>query len=152
MDALKKLPQLMMKHKYAVLVLLIGIVLMLIPTTDRTTADKAPTESKEEQNISEELTRILSKIEGVGKVEVMLTLAVGEQAVYETDEDGDVVIITDADRTESGLIHEIHGPIYQGAIVVCQGADRASVRLAIVEAVSNVTGLAFDRISVLKMN
>ena len=38
-----------------------------------------------------------------------------------------------------------------GAIVVCQGGDNATVRLAIIEAVSNVTGLGADKISVLKM-
>lgn len=36
--------------------------------------------------------------------------------------------------------------------MVCQGADNAAVRLAIVEAVSKVTGLGANRISVLKMN
>jgi stage III sporulation protein AG len=42
-------------------------------------------------------------------------------------------------------------PQYLGAIVVCQGADRSDVRLAIVEAVSALTGLGADKISVLKM-
>ena len=40
---------------------------------------------------------------------------------------------------------------YLGVIVVCEGADSPAVRLAIVEAVSDVTGLGADRISVLKM-
>jgi len=35
--------------------------------------------------------------------------------------------------------------------VVCQGADRAGVRLAVVDAVKSVTGLSSDRITVLKM-
>jgi stage III sporulation protein AG len=38
-----------------------------------------------------------------------------------------------------------------GAIVLCQGADVPSVRLAIVDAVSKVTGLVANQISVLKM-
>jgi len=41
--------------------------------------------------------------------------------------------------------------LYRGAVVVCQGGDNASVRLAVVEAVSNATGLTSDRITVLKM-
>lgn len=39
----------------------------------------------------------------------------------------------------------------QGAAVVCDGADDARVRLAIVEAVSAYTGLGSDRIKVLEM-
>ena len=61
------------------------------------------------------------------------------------------MIITDSDRKEEGLITQVDPPVYQGAIIVCQGADRGAVRLAIVEAVSRVTGLGADRISVLKM-
>jgi len=35
--------------------------------------------------------------------------------------------------------------------VVCQGADDPAVRLAVSQAVSSVTGISTDRISVLKM-
>jgi len=38
-----------------------------------------------------------------------------------------------------------------GAVIVCQGADDPQVRLSIVDAVSKVTGLGSDKISVLKM-
>ena len=102
-----------------------------------------------------------SQIQGAGKVEVMLTVAFGEKTIYQTDEHisggenvstrVETVIVTGADRSQNGLIQQINPPVYLGAIVVCQGADRSVVRLAIVEAVSKVTGLGADRISVLKM-
>jgi hypothetical protein len=38
-----------------------------------------------------------------------------------------------------------------GAIVVCQGADSPSVKLAITQAVAKITGLGTDEICVLKM-
>jgi hypothetical protein len=41
--------------------------------------------------------------------------------------------------------------VYQGAVVLCQGAADAAVRLAVVEAVSKATGLGADKICVLKM-
>jgi stage III sporulation protein AG len=69
----------------------------------------------------------------------------------ENGDDSDTVIITDSSRNESGLIRQVNPPVYLGAIVLCQGGDRPSVRLAIVDAVSKVTGLGADRISVLKM-
>lgn len=42
-------------------------------------------------------------------------------------------------------------PQYQGALVVCDGADSASVRLAIIQAVSSLTGLGSNKIAVVKM-
>ena len=41
-------------------------------------------------------------------------------------------------------------PTYRGALVVCQGGDRAEVRLAVTEAVAALTGLPADRITVAK--
>jgi stage III sporulation protein AG len=41
-------------------------------------------------------------------------------------------------------------PAYQGAVIVCQGADNSAVRLAVSEAVSALTGLSSDKISILK--
>ena len=66
--------------------------------------------------------------------------------------DINTVIVSGNDRTESGLVRQINPPVYMGAIVVCQGADDPTVQLAIIDAVSKITGLGTHRISVLKMN
>ena len=42
------------------------------------------------------------------------------------------------------------GPGYQGALVVAQGGDDPQVRLALSEAVSALTGLGMDKISICK--
>ena len=63
----------------------------------------------------------------------------------------DVVLVTGADKTQTGLVRQVNPPQYLGGIVVCEGADNAGVRLAIVEAVKSVTGLGADNITVLKM-
>ena len=85
----------------------------------------------------------------------MLTVKNGEQTIYQTDIPGtdrqDTVIITDEDRAQNALVQQIISPTYRGAIVLCQGAENASVCLAIKEAVSKVTGLDASQISVLKM-
>ena len=89
---------------------------------------------------------------------VLLTQREGEQTVYQTDEDStssgvrsDTVLLSGADRSQTGLVRQINPPTYLGAVIVCQGADSASVRLAIVAAVGRVTGLSTDKITVLKM-
>ena len=40
---------------------------------------------------------------------------------------------------------------YLGAVVVCDGADSAAVQLRVMQAVSALTGLGSDKISVIKM-
>ena len=151
------------KYRYAILILIVGLALMLIPEKGEEQPSQTPmrSEIQDEPDVSDELAQILSHIQGAGKVEVMLTVAYGEKTVYQTDEDIsggengatriETVIITNSDRSQNGLVQQINPPVYLGAIVVCQGAERSAVRLAIVEAVSKVTGLGADRISVLKM-
>ncbi len=149
------------KYKYAAIVLVIGIVLLLIP--GKSTREKQKTSQPAQQTetytlTSKELAEILQSIDGAGKVQVMLSVANGEKTQYISDKDvsenstkNDTVIITNADRSEVGLIEQINPPVYRGAIVVCQGADSAQVRLSITQAVSKITGLGTDNICVLKM-
>ena len=76
-----------------------------------------------------------------------------DQSVTETGSDvrKETVILRDAQDNEMALITQIISPEYLGAIVVCEGADDANVKLAVLEAVAKATGLRSDRISVLKM-
>lgn len=158
-----KLSVMVKKYRYVAVIILAGVLLMLLPMG---TAEKKTVSSiKAEQvipNMEERLAQILSKIEGAGRVSVMLTLSAGEEVIYQTDRkdavsegnsttQSDTVIVTDGNRLENGLIIQVIPEKYQGAVIVCQGADKAAVRLAICEAVSKVTGLGTDKISVIKM-
>jgi len=154
LDAIKK-------YRFAALVLGVGLLLMLLPGKKQDVSAEEPQPTVQTVTVTEELTQILAQIQGVGKVRVMLTVSTGETTVYQYDEDRkegdnpsfqkDTVIIADSQRNESGLVQQIVSPQYRGALVVCDGADQPSVCLAVVEAVSRITGLSTDRISVLKM-
>ena len=160
-----KLLELGRKYRYAILIVLIGMGLMLLPGTSKSEQakeEKVPESTYVQQpDISERLAQILSKVQGAGKVEIMLTVAQGEKYIYQRDETissgdsgtskWDTVIITDEDRAQQAIIQQVNPPVYQGALIVCQGAENASVRLAIVDAVSKMTGLGADKISVVKM-
>lgn len=145
------------KYKFVILILLVGVGLMLIPTGSKEkTPDESVTEQVEQQvMLADELEEILTNIQGAGRVQVMLTMRAGEQTIYQTDTPStdrqDTVIVTDEDRAQGGLVQQILAPTYRGAIVLCQGADSASVCLAIKDAVSKVTGLDSSQISILKM-
>ena len=151
------------KYKYVLLILLLGILLMSLPEGNKESMQPeisvpAPVYASK----AEELEAILSQISGVGKVRVMLTEAAGSETIYQTDEDRsetsdaqnirvETVIVSGSERTETGLVRTVVPPVYLGAIIVCQGGDSPAVRLSVAEAVSNVTGIGTDRITVLKM-
>ena len=149
------------KYKFLLLILALGLFLMSFPGN---TGEKVPEPEaaalSEERDLEQRLQEILASIQGVGEVRVLLTEASGEEYFYQTDEklgaDGtavsrDTVIIRDENRGETGLLREVLAPAYRGALVVCRGGDQAAVRLSVIEAVANVTGIPSSRISVLKM-
>lgn len=151
MDHLKKLTELVSKYRWAVLILLLGVVLMLIPSGQDRQSEPAATEATEPaEDLEGRLANLLTRIQGVGKAEVLLTVQTGKTTVYRIDEDG-TVIVTDENRTQNGLVERVEAAQYRGAVVVCQGADSPTVKLNVVEAVASVTGLSADRITVLKM-
>ena len=146
------------QYRYGILILLLGIGLMLLPSGGRDMQADPEIRQEEAMSIPESLEQILGQIEGVGKVKVMLTQSAGEITIYQEDTDHsadtvreNTVLVSGESRQEMGLVRQVIPPKYQGAVVVCQGGDRAAVRLAIVDAVAAVTGLTSDRITVLKM-
>ena len=153
------------KYKYVWIVLLAGVILMMLPGKDTRNADsqiQQSTENAEDNTIEERLEKILGQIAGAGQVKVMLTVAQGERTIYQTDSTyaqsddhtdsrTQTILVTDSERNETGLVYQKNPPVYQGAIVLAQGADDPTVKLAIAEAVSDVTGLGVDKISILKM-
>ena len=152
------------KHKYALAILALGLVFVLLPTgTEKTqTQTQQPQQTVTQvQDPQQALETLLSRVEGAGKVEVLLTYASGPLTVYQEDADiteGEstvtryqTIIIRGSDGSETGLIQQVIPAKYLGAVILCQGADKPKVKLAIVEAVSKATGLGADQISVLKM-
>ena len=158
-----KVTALFQKYKYVLLILILGLVLMAMPQKDEPIPEEPTLEQEKEiEGVAQQLEKILTQIDGVGKVSVLLTEAAGAETLYQTDEDHtssdssnsvqvETVIISNSERGEQALVRKVNPPTYLGAIVVCQGADRPSVQLAIVSAVSNTTGISADRITVLKM-
>ena len=155
----EKISQIGSKYKYVFVIVLVGILLMSIPQKHDEQPETPNPVQQPDQKLSEKLEQILSQMEGVGKAQVLLTESDSARTVYQTNEQksadgsvrGETVIVSDGSRGEGGLITSVTPPAYLGAIVVCQGADRPSVQLAVIQAVSNVTGISTDRITVVKM-
>ena len=154
------------RYKYAALVVLIGAGLLLWPSGKGGTeaALRQQSSTEETQDIQVEMEDILGTISGVGQVKVMLTVdSDGERQLAQDTEltySGSVESPEDYSRRSETVLTDGEGdgtvvtrtlyPTYRGALVVCQGGDRADVRLAVTEAVASLTGLSADRITVAK--
>ena len=157
----KTLGIIIQKYKFVLLILSIGLIFVLLPTETQRKSDAVAGDSGNvAEHISQkELASILSRINGAGRVEVLLATETSATTDYQLNEDATstsggrltTVTVTDSQRNEEGLIVRTGAPIYRGAIIVCDGADDSAVHLSVLRAVSNVTGLRTDQISVLKM-
>ena len=153
------------KYRYGILVLAIGLLLILLPTSgseESANTDTADTEEYFSVEVMEEkLEEILSQIEGAGRIDVMLTVESGMKHIFAQDgrverdsnqllEERETVVVSSGSGTqETVLVQQIY-PQFQGALVVSEGGGDPSVRLSLTEAVAALTGLGADKISVCK--
>lgn len=156
---MKKLARILKKNKYALLILLAGLVLLLIPIGRGADGEKSVEPSTETdiaaplfdvQSEEKRLEELLTSIEGVGKAKTLLS-AEGSVSRSLAGNGGEPLVMSGGSGGERVVELEYAYPAYTGAAVSCEGADSAAVRLEVVRAVSSFTGLKSDRITVLKM-
>ena len=160
----EKLWKLLDKYKYVLLVILAGVILLLWPTGEKERPEEGAVEEAAErfdlEALEEKLSQTLSQVEGAGMVTVTLTVKSGLEQVPLTDRSTSVseressveektVVINDGSG-QRVVMRVQRAPVFQGAVVVCPGADRAEVRLLLTQAVAALTGLGADRITVCK--
>ncbi|MDR0903855.1 MAG: hypothetical protein LBM59_04420 [Ruminococcus sp.] len=103
------------------------------------------------EKIENDLTEIISKIEGVGDADILVTIGVSEEYVYA--EDGkyganpstEVVVI---DGGKHALTQKIISPKITGVVIVCEGGDDSRTVEKVYKAVSAATGIGASRIFV----
>lgn len=150
-------------YKYTALILILGVGLMLLPTGKKSQSQQQPmaAAAESQQDLEQRLEQLLRQVEGAGEVQVLLTLQEGTSYEYQTDtrtaedENGrelqqETVLLSGGGTQTPVTVRTVY-PRYRGAVVLCQGADRAAVRLDMIRAVSSLTGLGSDKIHVIKM-
>lgn len=164
---LEKWSGLLKKYRLALLVVLLGVVLMLLPTggsTAQTSGESSELRGEifSLEETEQRMAEVLSTIDGVGRVRIMLTLRAGsslrlaedsslsDSTGGQTKQEKQVLTVNRGSGRQEVVVTQQLYPTYQGAVVVCEGAGSSSVRLAVVNAVSVLTGLSSDRISVVK--
>ncbi|MCQ2418958.1 MAG: hypothetical protein MJ085_04145 [Clostridia bacterium] len=171
-ERLKPIGEKLKKFRYPALVLLLGIGLMLVPLRKQKsskTTTAVPTQSQSmpdyKTQVEQQLCTTLGKMQGVGRVSVMLSLRTGTETIYQTDssissQSGEnrsdtaqeaTVIVSRGSGGEEAVVRKTILPGFQGALIVCEGADDPSVKLNVINAVSGLTGLSSEKITVVKM-
>ena len=162
------------KYKYFFLIIAVGVLLMVISIPDNTaqeTAESGDSESAEVFDLDQfeqQICDSLAAMDGVGRVEVMLSLESGEESVYASDVSrssqssgtdsssenyqSTMSILSDGSYGEQPVLIKNKYPTFRGAVVICDGADSSSVQLEITEAISSLCGISSDHISILKMS
>ena len=148
-------------YQMALLVLAAGAALLLLPTggEGRAPEEEPAGQAQEEfelEAFGEKLARALSQVEGAGEVRVVLTLEGGSRRVLARDEERDgeggtssTVVTVEGDG--GGVVPlQTVAPRFRGVLVVCPGGGEAQVKLELVRAVSALTGLGSDAITVCR--
>ncbi len=168
----KKIVALLKKYKYAALVFVIGIALLVLPigkTAKKSEQAPSVQERSDDAYVSElesRLAALLSQIKGAGAVQVMLTLQTGSRTEYQTDlqvtndtdgtekrssEERKTVILSEGSAYDKAAVSAVRYPQFQGALIVSEGADSSIVRLDLIHAVAALTGLNSSQITVVKL-
>jgi len=154
---LNEIAKALKENPYVLIILALGIILLLLPTEKQspTVSNKteepqlnAPVFSLETE--AQRLQKALENISGVGKTRVLLSLK--STATRQLAMSGEEAVILSAGSGKQQAVEEGYVyPEYLGAVVVCQGAGSAQVRMDVYDAVSAFTGLSMAEIRVLKM-
>ena len=171
-----KLLQGMMKKEKLVVILLIGLLLLIaaFPIKEReepeilpeeiNTIEQAKEEKDWQQQMEEDLERVLEKVKGVGKTEVILTCE-GTEKKLPIRRDGDraefsfflknekdTVYTKDAKGNQIPYLTSQEYPKVIGVVVVAEGGDNPVIISNIQEAVQVLFQVEAHKIKVMKMN
>ena len=189
----EKLMGTLMKKDRLVIALLVGVLLLVIalPVSDR--KEDALTDRRERTDAASirdggdsdaenyadylegKLAAVLSKVEGVGRTEVMVTLASGSERIIEkdTDSESESVQETDSQGGSRSTIHNVSSkqtvysggdgngepyvtkemtPVVEGVVVIAEGGDDAVTVQNITEAVQALFEIDTHKIKVMKSN
>lgn len=168
----------------AILILLITVIAINAILSDDKEEEETVVNTIENNNVRFEssntdlesrLEDILSKINGVGKVEVLINYSETEQVVAmynenkketateEQDESGGTRVIKENDVQKDVIYQEKDGekipitqktimPKIEGTIITAEGAGSTEVQEKIINAVEAATGLASHKIQVFEMS
>lgn len=146
-------------YKYLLLIVLAGIVLLLPAGRSGQTRQEPDIQAAQETfdlpAMERRLEAALSKVSGAGKVTVVLALKDNGRQIYaqdirtdQSEQSRTTVVISRGSGVEQPVGVQKFSPAFQGALVVCPGGGDSKVRLQLTQAISALTGLSTEKISI----
>lgn len=139
----------------------LGMLLILLSgTTDENSAEKVKDEEKIEiEQCEEKLQKLLSSVEGAGRVKVMITYETSDENVFAYNKDesyreneqkfsSDYILVKN-DGNETGLKLKTVYPEVKGVAVVCDGANNPVTKEQIISVISALFDISTKNISVV---
>ena len=162
------------KAKYLAIIIIIAIILAIYFssfTPAETTKEQQPEDQTQtERDLADQLSNTLSKVEGAGRVEVVINYeSDGSLVPALTTEEQNTVSNADGNTSKTtskkqspvtvqgsnggdAVIIETLAPKVRGVVVVAQGADDIGVKMDLLNAVSTLLDVPVSKVEVLKMN
>lgn len=166
----------------------VALILLSVPSIDLSEEKKETKSTEVEENEKlvidametyarekeKETKEILEKVEGVGKVKVMITLSASEKRIAledsdttdsetkETDKSGGQreieniqskreTVLVKKDGEDTPYVVQISSPEVAGVVVVAQGAGSSQIQAEIIDAIQALFSLEAHKIRVMKM-
>ena len=149
------------KFEYIVIVILVVLALVIFFTSSNINLTTKKTSKNSENStfydIEAKLNSVLENIDGVGKVDLIISYKSSNQKDYltntETSTDNGKTTTTSTTILVGGepIVIKEYNPDVQGIVVVCEGADNLNVKLKITEVLLTIFNVSSDNIRIIKM-
>lgn len=155
------------RNKIFIVAAVLGVVLILLSEMDFSVpkAEESVQSGDYAQYVStlnDELTNVISSIDGVGECKVMITLKNTKESVYaennetsssdSSNSENNEYVIYNSENGDSPLLLKEEMPQVAGVAVVCSGGDSEAVREKIIDCVCALFSIPSSRVSVAKLN
>lgn len=165
----KKLLGQIKNTKVLLIIFIVGIVLIMFPSSEKNSTEGHMEEKQDfsmyQKELEKDLTYILSRIKGAGKVDVMITLEDGGNTFFAQDEsrsydengdetsetvDATHVLKSEKNNGEAPLITKKTYPKISGVLICAKGAANPQIKNSIITAAQALLGVKSHRIEVLE--
>jgi len=113
------------------------------------------------EDAEKKLTEFLKGIDGVGEVEVLVTVGSSEEYVYAKEgktinsddrkEEEKKYVMTGGSNGKSALVETVKSPVISGVVIACSGFDSAVVQERVYKSVSTAFNIPTRNIYVTKL-
>lgn len=164
-EILEKLKIVKEKKIFLAVIVSVFIILLIILSSSTETTDTEYQETTVKNQITdtekteEQLEKIISRIDGVGNVNVMITFSSSGEFIYAENSksenngdkssfDSEVVLYEAENGNNEGLVVSVKNPEISGVAVVCDGGGKIEIKAEITDLVTSLFGIGADRVYV----